>query len=90
MAQLAVYIFVAALNNKDEEDGAAATSKTKKISGSKRLVEWDYLSTPGFRYPPPKKVTVVEDDLGIMMLPSTSSTSHRFSLLSYSFNHLNR
>nr|CAG4642316.1 EOG090X01FD [Evadne anonyx] len=72
LAQLTVYIFVAALNNVNE-DKASAAGKTASIPGSKRLVEWDYLSTSGFCYPPPNKVALVEDALGIMMLPSNSS-----------------
>jgi len=72
LAQLAVYIFVAALNN-GNEDNMCTSGKASSISGSKRMIEWDYLATPGFRYPPPKKMTLAEDELGIMILPSNSS-----------------
>ena len=72
LAQLTVYIFVAALNNVNE-DKTSTSGKGTNNSGSKRQVEWDYLSNPGFRWPPPKKMTLVEDELGIMMLPSNSS-----------------
>ena len=71
MAQLTVYIFVAALNNQNED--MASTAAKTPISGSKRLVEWDYLSAPGFSYPPPKKMALAEDELGLVMLPSNSS-----------------
>jgi len=71
LAQLTVYIFVAALNNQNED--MASTAAKTPISGSKRLVEWDYLSAPGFSYPPPKKMALVEDELGLVMLPSNSN-----------------
>ena len=65
LAQFAVYMFVAALNDSNTDDGVS----THKVSGSKRQVEWGYLCIPGFRSPP-KKVSVVEDVLGMMLSAS--------------------
>ena len=65
LAQLTVLLFTAALNNQlaPERDSTGASKK----SGSKRSIDWD-LNTPGFRYPPLKKIAFHDDELDFMFV----------------------
>ncbi|XP_057366748.1 mediator of RNA polymerase II transcription subunit 24-like [Daphnia carinata] len=77
LAQLAVLLFTAALNNQIASDSDPSTASKK--SGSKRAIDWD-LNTPGFRYPPLKKVALHDDELEALCV--ASSTSHENKPLS--------
>ncbi|XP_046644835.1 mediator of RNA polymerase II transcription subunit 24-like [Daphnia pulicaria] len=70
LAQLTVLLFTAALNNQlaPESD---STSPSKKL-GSKRSIDWD-LNTPGFRYPPLKKMALHEEEFDFMFVAPNSA-----------------
>lgn len=65
LAQLTVLLFTAALNNQlaPECDSTGASKK----SGSKRSIDWD-LNTPGFRYPPLKKIAFHDGEVDFMFV----------------------
>ena len=65
LAQLTVLLFTAALNNQlaPERDSTGASKK----SGSKRSIDWD-LNTPGFRYPPLKKIAFHDGEVDFMFV----------------------
>lgn len=63
-------LFTAALNNQIASDSDPSTAAKK--SGSKRAIDWD-LNTPGFRYPPLKKVALHDDELEALCVASSTS-----------------
>lgn len=69
MAQLAVFLFTAALNDYKNRRGTFGSPDRKMIisPGSKRSVEWDHLCVPGLRDPPTKKLALIDDELGILL-----------------------
>ncbi len=69
LAQLTVLLFTAALNNQlaPESD---SSSPSKKL-GSKRSIDWD-LNTPGFRYPPLKKMALHKEEFDFMFVAPNS------------------
>nr|CAG4641474.1 EOG090X01FD [Eurycercus lamellatus] len=66
LAQLAVFLFTAALNNY-LVPCANSSKTTSRSPGSKRSIEWDHLLVPGFRQPPLKKLALVDEELGVML-----------------------
>lgn len=71
LAQLAVYLFTAALNDYTNKQTAlnanSSDVRIAKSPGSKRSGEWDLLGVPGLRHPPVKKLAIANDELGLLL-----------------------
>ena len=79
LAQLTVLLFIAALNNQSAPE--SDTTNTPKKLGSKRSIEWD-LNTPGFRYPPLKKIAFHDGEFDSMFVaPDISKYLYYKSLI---------